>query len=149
MSNDNAATPQDEQLDAEYLAARQMVSDLCNQRRDWVMSIPARPDYDPDLVIARALDDLHAELARVTAERDEARMVADKKHNMIRALIGLKAELRAENDALRARLALFDNDQIGFARHEPAPFSDGPPSEDYPGELRSDGPVKHELRDLP
>ena len=36
-------------------AAHKMVSDLCHRRREWVMSIPARPDYDPDLVIGLAL----------------------------------------------------------------------------------------------
>jgi len=37
--------------------ALQMVYDLCNQRREWMMSIPTRPDYDPDLVIGDALSD--------------------------------------------------------------------------------------------
>lgn len=37
--------------------AHQMVSDLCHQKRKWVISIPARPDYDPDLVIGQALRD--------------------------------------------------------------------------------------------
>ena len=32
-----------------------LVKDLCAGRARWVMSIPARPDHDPDLVIARAL----------------------------------------------------------------------------------------------
>lgn len=35
--------------------AHQMVSDLCARRREWIMSIPARPDHDPDLVIGEAL----------------------------------------------------------------------------------------------
>ena len=35
--------------------AEQMVSDLCQRRREWIMSIPASPDHDPDLVIADAL----------------------------------------------------------------------------------------------
>lgn len=39
-------------------AAMQMVSDLCQGRRNWTMSIPARPDYDPDLVISAALADI-------------------------------------------------------------------------------------------
>lgn len=33
----------------------QMIDDLCHGRRKWMMSIPAQPDYDPDLVIAVAL----------------------------------------------------------------------------------------------
>ncbi|HXE63196.1 MAG TPA: hypothetical protein VN519_06620 [Bryobacteraceae bacterium] len=39
-------------------AAHKMVSDLCHGRRDWVMSIPAREDYDPDLVIGASLRDI-------------------------------------------------------------------------------------------
>lgn len=39
-------------------AARQMVSDLCTGKRDWTMSVPVRFDYDPDVVIAAALDDI-------------------------------------------------------------------------------------------
>jgi hypothetical protein len=135
---------------------------------------------------------LEAELARVRAERDDARMVADKKHNMIMALIGLKDELRAENDRLRhdtqayrgalgypvpgeynGLLSNGELPQCGLCagrenelRHlrserdalqrqiegrawdhfEPG-FVDVPASEDYPGELSSDGPYKQELRD--
>ena len=68
--------------------AHDMVRDLCKRRdepgaREWQMSIPARPDHDPDIVIGAALDaadDLASEvgrlrgaLATVTRERDEAR----------------------------------------------------------------------------
>lgn len=35
--------------------AHRMVSDLCTRKRDWMMSIPARPDYDPDFVIGDGL----------------------------------------------------------------------------------------------
>ncbi len=42
-------------VDEKIEAAQKMVSDLCHQRRRWIMSIPARPDYDPDLVIGGAL----------------------------------------------------------------------------------------------
>jgi hypothetical protein len=60
--------------------AQQVVTDLCEGRRSWVMGIPARPDYDPDLVIGRALDDaqkaLRAAGARAAhAEAEAARLV--------------------------------------------------------------------------
>lgn len=45
--------------------AHDMVSAICDGRRDWIMSIPARPDSDPDLVIGTALsvaDNLYAAL---------------------------------------------------------------------------------------
>lgn len=56
--------------------AVQMVGDLCEPRfakahRSWTMSIPARPDYDPDIVIADSLKDLPEalnEIARLQAE---------------------------------------------------------------------------------
>lgn len=35
--------------------AHDMVSDLCDGKRKWMMSIPAQPDHDPDLVIGLAL----------------------------------------------------------------------------------------------
>src|SRR5690606_29799258 len=42
--------------------AHEMVTALCKPRgtegsREWIMSIPARPDDDPDLVIGQALND--------------------------------------------------------------------------------------------
>ena len=53
--------------------AHDMVRDLCKRRdepgaREWQMSIPARPDHDPDLVIGAALDaadDLASEVGRL------------------------------------------------------------------------------------
>ena len=36
-------------------AAMAMVDDLCQGRKKWIMSIPARPTVDPDLVIMAAL----------------------------------------------------------------------------------------------
>jgi hypothetical protein len=94
---------------------------------------------------------LEAEIARLRAERDDARRLVDQKRNLIIALIELKNELRAENDRLRAQLALYQDDERGFKRLEgggqQATFTDGPASEDYPGELSSDAPYKCELRD--
>jgi hypothetical protein len=40
---------------AKITAALAVVGDLCEGKRQWIMSIPARPDHDPDLVIAGAL----------------------------------------------------------------------------------------------
>jgi hypothetical protein len=62
------------------------------------------------------------------------------------------ATLEVELARLRAQLALYQDDERGFKRlegggHEQATFSDGPASEDYPGELCSDAPYKCELRD--
>lgn len=53
-----------------------MVSALCKPRgtegsREWIMSIPARPDHDPDLVIGAALEDIDALLAHIDAQAEE------------------------------------------------------------------------------
>ncbi len=46
-------------------AAHKMVSDLCSGKREWIMSIPAQPDYDPDLVIGLALRDADKMVKRI------------------------------------------------------------------------------------
>lgn len=51
-------------------AARKMVSDLCHKRKEWMMSIPARPDVDPDLVIAASQRDCKALIERVEELQD-------------------------------------------------------------------------------
>ena len=43
--------------------ANEMISALCIPKnskgtREWIMSIPAKPDYDPDLVISASLRDV-------------------------------------------------------------------------------------------
>jgi len=73
-----------ERVRARYEEACQMIADLCKPRthpehRDWTMSIPARPDYDPDLVIRDSLDDIptlleRVEAAEARAERAEAEL---------------------------------------------------------------------------
>lgn len=57
-----------EAINKRQKAATDMVNALCQPRgtagsRDWVISIPARPDVDPDLVIGAALADIPALLA--------------------------------------------------------------------------------------
>jgi len=51
--------------------ARQMVSDLCNGKRKWIMSIPARLDCDPDLIIAASLADVPKLCAQIVALEDK------------------------------------------------------------------------------
>jgi hypothetical protein len=53
--------------------AMDMVSALCNGSREWIMSIPARVDHDPDIVISEALREAREYIATLTRERDEAR----------------------------------------------------------------------------
>jgi len=61
-----------EKVDAAY----DMVHALCQPRgsagsREWIMSIPARPDYDPDLVITSGLRAAAKEIDRLAAENAE------------------------------------------------------------------------------
>lgn len=63
-------------------AAHEMVSALCLPRgsegsRQWIMSIPAREDYDPDLVITDGLMAMEKHIDAITAERDELRRRLD------------------------------------------------------------------------
>jgi hypothetical protein len=62
-----------EEMEKRERAAFTMVVALCKDRREsgareWIMSIPARPNYDPDLVIADALK----RIPRLTAALREA-----------------------------------------------------------------------------
>lgn len=57
-------------IEARIGTAHEMVVALCKPRgsegsREWIMSIPARDDYDPDLVIGAALRDAQLLLARL------------------------------------------------------------------------------------
>jgi hypothetical protein len=62
--------------------AREMVSALCKPRgsegsREWVMSIPARPDHDPDIVIASALGAARHEIENLRAVINQMRCRMD------------------------------------------------------------------------
>jgi len=66
-----------EQVDA----AQDMVRRLCLRRddpekREWIMSIPARPSHDPDLVIGAALNAIPALVAEVERLRAAPAVVA-------------------------------------------------------------------------
>jgi hypothetical protein len=62
-----------EDVQAKVEAAWAMIRALCHGDRKWIMSIPARRDHDPDLVISDALAALLAENARLEAALAEAR----------------------------------------------------------------------------
>ena len=108
--------------------AHDMVRDLCKRRdepgaREWQMSIPARPDHDPDLVIGAALDaadDLASEvgrlrdaLATVTRERDEARKaLATEEHNH-ELTIARRDDAQSWADSLANQIAEAAGHEIG------------------------------------
>lgn len=47
-----------EAIKARAEKSHKVISDLCNGRTHWTMSIPARPDEDSDLVLASSLRDI-------------------------------------------------------------------------------------------
>jgi hypothetical protein len=46
-------------------AAHEVVSDLCHNKLQWIMHIPADPKRDPDLIIGQALRDADLLLSRI------------------------------------------------------------------------------------
>lgn len=75
-------------------AAQDMLHALCNGERRWVMSIPARPDYDPDIIFGKALTSLSALIAvneRLEAEAKELRAQVELSHHF---KVGDKAIIR-------------------------------------------------------
>lgn len=52
--------------------AEQIVNDLCHGRRRWTMSVPARPDSDPDLIIGDVLHQVPALLDALAAAEERA-----------------------------------------------------------------------------
>ena len=53
------------QIQQRHEAACQVVNELCSGDRKWLMSIPARPEYDPDLLISASLNDIPALLEKI------------------------------------------------------------------------------------
>lgn len=91
-----------------YARARDMVAALCSGDRDWIMSIPARPDYDPDIVIADSLKDIMTLLTAYEVQRTALEIVAtgihrDPERNMC-WIHGEALDVHAVEAALRIQL---------------------------------------------
>lgn len=101
------------QIEARVKAAERMVTDLCKYEgeagnRRWIMSIPARPDYDPDLVIAAALTDTLALLAAyrtLEAETADARRLGASiaKAQAAGYAAGIEAAAKVVSDSTKPR----------------------------------------------
>ena len=77
--------------------AHRYIAELCQGKRKWVMSIPARPDEDVDLVICGVIRDLNAEreaLAKVNNVLDEDNNALEEE----------KQQLEEENEADKKRI---------------------------------------------
>jgi hypothetical protein len=92
-------------------AAHAMISDLCHRRREWVMSIPAREDYDPDLVIGGALRALEIALNVTTvalleyaAEAALYRTQWKEAETLLRAVEQQRDELKRKHEGRMFRL---------------------------------------------
>lgn len=115
-------------------AALKMVRALCSRERDWTMSVPARPDYDPDLVIAGALTSALGQIERLSDARDAALARAEeltRKVFSLEALTDLAASrLRIMQDrAETAERALQDHKRNGVAPTPPSDAPGAPPPE--------------------
>ena len=95
-----------ENIKTKHKFANLMVSALCKPKgtvgaRDWVMSIPARPTYDPDLVIGDSLSDIpkliqEVERLRGWIEQYKKMQEGDYKIKKIESLTKELDEVRGE-----------------------------------------------------
>ena len=88
--------------------AIKLVSDLCKPlgsagAREWIMSIPARPDYDPDIVISDALYSASTEITRLTKQLAESQ----RQNGELRAGLERISNMRAS--AFGGFVTAFDN----------------------------------------
>ncbi len=88
--------------------ANLVLSELCLGEREWLMSIPVRPEHDPDLIIGAALNDLGKLITEAAAL--EARV------KELEGMLKLKQddwiEVCKENDALEARVKELGKDYL-------------------------------------
>src|SRR5690606_19909199 len=88
--------------------AYDVVSALCEGKREWFMSLPARPDHDPDLIIGDALLAASNEISRLTRELQALRRIVVDLHWMARRYVDGRTSYatRLFNDHTRALVAL-------------------------------------------
>ena len=55
--------------------AEKVLDELCEGKREWTMSVPARPDHDPDLIVGEALYRARLEIERLRNMEDASREV--------------------------------------------------------------------------
>lgn len=60
--------------------ARKIIRDLCHGRRKWEMSIPARPDDDPDLILGGLLHDCATAIA---GEGERSRLLRERLNALV------------------------------------------------------------------
>jgi hypothetical protein len=105
-----------DEIRARLAKAKDMVACLClpqsdARSRDWIMSIPARPDHDPDLVIAAALDDVAFLLGEVERLR-AAGLAAIESH---RQTLDAYQDLCEERDRERERARQAERERDAFS----------------------------------
>lgn len=60
-----------DELIAKIDKAHKVVCDLCSGKRKWIMSIPAQPNDDPDLIIGESLREARAEIISLHSRVEE------------------------------------------------------------------------------
>ena len=103
----------DAAVELKIAKAEGMVSALCQPKgtvgkREWIMSIPARPDHDPDLVIADALHSAGRQIAALRRERDEWRRRLHEFWDKDDKASADRLAVVMERDQLKARVAELD-----------------------------------------
>lgn len=82
--------------------AHKMICDLCTRKREWMLSVPARRDYDPDLVIEDGLQAGREAIARLSALSLEV----ERLRGALTAIRDRAPEWRNTSAAAAARAAL-------------------------------------------
>ena len=85
-----------ESPEAAIRMAQSMVSMLCHRSRRWVMSIPAQPNQDPDLVIGRGLRVGMKCASRLNEAEGEIKAQAQMINSQAMEIAELKESLRWE-----------------------------------------------------
>lgn len=110
------ATGEEAAVEEKIARVEDMVSALCQPRgtagaRDWTMSIPTRPDYDPDLVITgalhvagNALNSQREEIAALRAKLAEAEKINLASREAVALAEANRHTIRAERDKALAEL---------------------------------------------
>ena len=102
-----ALSPEEREAHEKLTKAHELVVALCAPRgtrgaREWIMSIPARPDYDPDIVIGEAIRlgmDLLLKVARIT---ETNRTLTKEKDSALQERDRYKERVGVLEEALRS-----------------------------------------------
>lgn len=103
--------------------ARQVVNDLCQGRKKWVMQIPANRNEDPDLIISDALSEFEALEKKAEAYRLALKFLYDETADYIRTNnlgdIHHNRSMQIARDLLTSRASSDARDEVKSYCKEP------------------------------